>query len=77
MDGYSVDAMHSLARRIRDLNDNMDIIIESNHELKRYNQLKMIEMQLQLAMITKEQAKAALKELLPKEETKQNRRSFF
>lgn len=74
---YSDDVMQSLKYQIRDLNNNLVAINDLKEELKLFNRLKMIELQLQVGSITPQDGKVLLEELKPKETHNQKNKKFF
>jgi hypothetical protein len=62
---YSDDVMQSLTYRIRDLNNNIHVLKELKEEMKRANDLKVLELGLQTGAYSTEEAKKALESMKP------------
>lgn len=60
---YSDSVMQSLAYRIRDLNNNINVLKELKEEMKRANNLKELELGLQTGAYSTEEAKKVIESM--------------
>lgn len=58
--GFTENVMQNLSYNIKELNNNMDILLGLQQEIKRSNDLREIELGLRIGNFTKEEAKVRL-----------------